>query len=73
MKNELKIEEITEDVCGLYDCDSNVVYLETGKVIRFRNNVLQCMPNTDQVFEKLNRWARNNGHIQKGEVIGVIN
>ncbi|MDF4421553.1 hypothetical protein [Vibrio parahaemolyticus] len=60
-----------ENVCGLYDSESNVVYLDTGKVIRFRGKLLQTLPNQEMVFDKLNRWARYRGHTKEGEVIGV--
>ncbi|EPR7484014.1 TPA: hypothetical protein ACGSTL_001322 [Vibrio parahaemolyticus] len=67
MANEIP----TENVCGLYDSESNVVYLDTGKVIRFRGKLLQTLPNKDEVFDSLNRWARYRGHTKEGEVIGV--
>lgn len=64
-------EVLTEDVCGLYDSATNVVYFNTGKVVRFRGQLLQNLPNENEVFDSLNRWARYRGHTKEGEVIGV--
>lgn len=60
-----------EDVCGLYDVESNVVYFDTGKVIKLRGQLLRNLPNQSIIYEKLNRWARYRGHTREGEVIGV--
>ena len=61
----------TENVRGLYDTQSNEVYFDDGKVVRFKGSLLQKLPSQEQVFDQLNRWARYRGHIQEGEVIAV--
>lgn len=72
MTNNNTIENNSETVCGIYNVEANVAYLDSGKVLKFRNKSLQNLPNDDVIFNRLNRWARKNGYIGKEEVISIM-
>lgn len=62
-----------ENICGIYDVETNTASLNSGKVLRFRSKTFQEIDNRDVLFDRLNKWTRQKNFISENEVIAVMN